>query len=159
MVRNYLILLVYKLIYHLTEVKMYKITKTHYGKKLSFSGYIKLDEMQKWYEESEQMLSHSNGKLGIFVDMRDLHALPQDSKSVYKKGQKLYKSKGLTRAAVILNSAITTMQFINAAKETGVHECSRYIDATTVQDWEKQGLDWIVKGVEPHTTKSQKKSI
>jgi len=138
---------------------MYKITKTHYGIKLTFSGYIKLNEMQKWYEESEQILSHSNGETGIFVDMRDLHTLPQDSKYVFKKGQKLYKSKGITRSAAILNSAITTMQFINAAKETGMYECSRYIDATTVQDWEKEGLDWIVKGIEPHTTKSQKKSI
>ncbi|OEU57610.1 MAG: hypothetical protein BA871_10695 [Desulfuromonadales bacterium C00003096] len=64
-------------------------------------------------------------------------------------GQKLYKEKGMVRSVVILDNVITKMQFRRIGKETGIYEWERYIDASSVADWEKIGIDWLSKGIDP----------
>lgn len=128
---------------------MYKIEKQTWGFKLTFADFIKADEMEEWKNESEAALKAQTGEFGVFVDMRVLKTLPQDSKTVMEKGQALYKEKGMTRSVVILDSATVTMQFKMIAKQSGIYQWERYIDASTKSDWEKIGLDWIVKGIDP----------
>jgi hypothetical protein len=41
------------------------------------------------------------------------------------------------------------MQFRRIGKETGIYEWERYIDASSVADWEKIGIDWLSKGIDP----------
>ncbi len=55
----------------------------------------------------------------------------------------------MARSAVILANAMTAMQFKRIAKETGIYEFERYIDASSVADWEKVGIDWISNKVDP----------
>jgi hypothetical protein len=81
--------------------------------------------------------------------MRNLKPLPPDAQASMEEGQKLYKQKGMERSVVILNSASLTMQFKRIAKETGIYEWERYVDASKTADWEKVGLDWVKKGVDP----------
>lgn len=64
-------------------------------------------------------------------------------------GSKEYKSKGMKRSVVILDSAIMAMQFKRLAKDTGIYEWERYIDASTHSNWEKLGEEWIVNGIDP----------
>jgi hypothetical protein len=66
-----------------------------------------------------------------------------------EKGQKLFKQKGMERSVVILNSAAITMQFKRIAKETGIYSWERYINAAQEPNWEKKGLSWIEKAVDP----------
>jgi hypothetical protein len=50
---------------------------------------------------------------------------------------------------VILENAVITLQFRRLAKETGIYNWERYIDASKHKDWEKIGLDWVERGIDP----------
>ncbi len=128
---------------------MYKITKKPFGYHLELGGFIEPAEMQKWVEESKATLTGQSGNFGVFVDMRNLKPLPPDSQHYMQEGQKLYKEKGMQRSVVILNDKITTMQFKRIAKETGIYNWERYIDASSNANWQKDGEDWIVSGKDP----------
>jgi hypothetical protein len=128
---------------------MYKIEKTMYGVKLTFGGFIQKDEMSKWYIESEKVSGTLPTKFGVFVDMRELKPLPTDAQDEMQKGQKLYKTKGMERSVVILNNATTTIQFRRIAKETGIAQWERYLDASVNPDWEEKGKKWLVNAIDP----------
>ena len=128
---------------------MYKIEETLYGYRLVFGDFIKADEMAQWVEESKKTLAGAPNEFGIFVDMRTLKPLPPDAQVHMQEGQKLYKTAGMVRSVVIVDSALTKMQFRRIAKETGIYEWERYIDASSVNNWEKVGVDWISKGIDP----------
>lgn len=128
---------------------MYKIEKKNYGYKLTFGGTIKADEMMAWVDDSKKKLVMAAKEFGVFVDMRTLKPLATDAQVHMQEGQKLYKKKGMVRSVVIIDSAVTKMQFVRIAKETGIYAWERYIDASSVADWEKVGIDWITKGIDP----------
>jgi len=131
------------------EEEMYKIEKKDFGYKLLFSGMVSKDEMANWVKDAEKALATQSGPFGVFVDMRDLKPLSNDAKVEMENGQKAFKGKGMQRSVVILNSAIVTMQFKKIAKETGIYEWERYIDASSTPDWEAKGIDWLKNGVNP----------
>jgi DUF971 family protein len=128
---------------------MFKIEKNDFGYRLTFSDFIKEDEMKQWLEESRSTLINSSGSFGVFVDMRTLKPLTPEAQVHMQEGQKLYKQKGMVRSVVILNNPIIKMQFQRIGKETGIYEWERYIDASSKPNWEQVGIDWISKGVDP----------
>ncbi len=127
---------------------MYKIDKTTYGYKLTLSEMIKADEMKQWLEDSKKALASSPATFGIMVDMRDLKPLPPEAQPHMQEGQKLYKEKGMQRSAVILANAVITMQFKRIAKQTGIDQWERYIDASSDSNWEQTATEWIANGVD-----------
>ena len=128
---------------------MYQISKVNFGFKLTFGGYIDINEMSNWVAETKSTLSNQTGKFSVFVDMRSLKPLSQDAKTKMEEGQIAFKQKGMERSVVILNDAILTMQFKRIAKETGINQWERYINASKTPDWEKKGTSWLVDGVDP----------
>lgn len=128
---------------------MYKIEKTQYGVRLTFDGFMRAAEMTEWVAESRKIVPTLGGTFGVFVDMRTLKPLPPDSQAAMQEGQKLYKQAGMQRSVVILNSATTTAQFIRIAKETGIYEWERYVNAAATPNWEQAGIDWLVKAADP----------
>lgn len=128
---------------------MYNIEKKNYGYKLSFGGFMLVDEVKKWVADSRQILAPANGKFGVFVDMRTLKPLPMDAQVFMQEGQQLFQAKGMIRSVVILANVITKIQFQRIGKETGIYEWERYIDIESEPNWEQVGLDWIIKGIDP----------
>ncbi len=128
---------------------MYKIDKTDYGFKLTFGGNLTSDELTNWKEDSKKALQGVSGRFGAMIDMRQMAPLTKEAQPIMAEGQKLYKSKGLERSAVILASPILVIQFKRIAKETGIYDWERYIDATSAPNWEKMGQDWLIKRVDP----------
>lgn len=128
---------------------MYKIEKEDYGFKLTFGDFIKAEEMMAWVDESKNALAAAPNEFGVFIDMRTLKPLPADTQAHMEEGQRLYKGKGMIRSAVVLASATTKMQFKRIAQETGIYEWERYIDASSVPNWEKAGVSWISEGIDP----------
>ncbi len=59
------------------------------------------------------------------------------------------KQAGLGRSAQIVDDSITAMQFQRLAKEVGISETTRQIDASLVPNCEGVAVDWIVKGIDP----------
>ena len=128
---------------------MHKVEKTGYGYKLTFADFVKPEEMKQWLEDSKKALSSPPKEFGVFVDMRTLKPLTPDAQAVMEEGQKLFKLKGMSRSVVILANSVLTMQFKRIAKETGIYQWERYIDANSNPKWEQAGVDWLVKGTDP----------
>ena len=128
---------------------MYKIEKTDFGYKLTFEGVLSADEIKKWVEETKEILSSETREFGVFIDMRALRPLSQDVQPYMQEGQMLYKSSGMQRSVVILEKAITKIQFKRIAKETGIYKYERYVATAEHSNWEQTGLDWIKKSIDP----------
>lgn len=128
---------------------MFKIEQRPFGFSLEFSGFIAPDEMAAWVEKSRTELTHAKKGFGVLVDMRSLKALSPEAKAKMEEGQKLYKGAGMVRSAVIVDSALLAMQFKNIAKDTGIYQWERYINAGAHTDWERLALDWIKEGKDP----------
>ncbi|BEP28503.1 hypothetical protein [Helicovermis profundi] len=127
---------------------MYQIKKENYGFKLVFEGMIHKEEMEKWRDESKKILSSASKDFGNVIDLRKMSAIKADTQSVMEEGQKLYKESGMKRSAVVLDSAITTMQFKRIAKTTGIDKFERYIDASTHSNWEELAVKWVKEGID-----------
>ncbi len=128
---------------------MYSIAKTSYGVKVEFGGFLQAPELAKWVAESKALLERMKPGFGVFVDMRTLKPLSPDAQQEMQAGQKLYKEKGMTRSVVILDGALTTLQFRRIAQETGIDQWERYIDAQKTPDYEARGIAWLTSGKEP----------
>ena len=75
--------------------------------------------------------------------------MPPESQQLISQGQMKGRVAGVARSVLILDDPMNTTQFRRIAKETGIDGNERYIDASTVPDWKKVGMDWIINGVEP----------
>lgn len=128
---------------------MYKIEQRPWGYYLIFGGSMDATEMRKWVDESEALLKNAPATFGVFVDMRTLKILVPEAQEAMQDGQKAYKRAGMVRSVVILQSALVTLQFKNIAKKTGIYEWERYIDASSVSDWERVGIAWVRDAKDP----------
>ena len=134
---------------------MHRIEETKYGYKLVLEGFLQRDEV-------DQLLASMKAKIKprekgqtfpLLLDMRKSNAFPSDAREVLKQCLLFCKESGMQRNAVILASAIATLQARRIAKETGIDRWARYIDASTrPNDWEKVAVDWLTRGVEPDIT-------
>lgn len=128
---------------------MYKLEKAPFGIKIKFAGFMQPDEMREWLEESKVALASAPKGFGVLVDETELKALPEDTKKVLQEGQALYKASGMSRSAVGLASALTTAQMKAVAKDAGIYEWERYIDASANPNWVAVAMAWIQDGVDP----------
>ncbi len=128
---------------------MYKIEQKNYGYKLTFEGRIDNDEMSQWVEDSKSKLTSAPSKFSVMVDMRNLKPLLQEAQETMASGQKLYKQAGMERSAVVVNSAVLKMQFNRLAKESGIYQWERYIDASATADWESVATKWLTDAIDP----------
>lgn len=113
------------------------------------SSIITDDEMLCWLNESGELLKEQEGDFCVFVDMRGLIPLAEGPRKRISEGQKLFKAYGMQRSVVILDNPVLTMQFKQIAHETGIYQWERYIDASSNPEWEKTGMDWLEKSIDP----------
>ncbi len=130
---------------------MTNVEKTTYGIRLTFSGIVKLEEMNVWLEESMRVLPIDPKDFYVFVDMRELKPVSLFVQRVFDKGQQLYKKKGMIRSVVIVNNHVVKRQFEKIAKESDIYDWERYIDAMNNSDWEQKGMDWLLNAIDPDT--------
>ena len=128
---------------------MYKIDKTDLGFNLTFAGDMTKDEIEKWYTESEQALIGQQSPFGVIIDMRTLAPLPVEAQEVMVRGQSMYRSCGMERSCVILDDAITTIQFMRLARKSGIFKFERYINASEHRDWLARARNWVRHAIAP----------
>lgn len=128
---------------------MFSIEKKPWGFYLTFADSIHKDEMEKWVGESKKALIGHPKEFGVFVDMRKLKPLDEETQKVMVGGQQLYKAAGMNRSVVILDSIAVTLQFKRLARESGIYSWERYISAPENPHWEHIGVDWLTKGIDP----------
>jgi hypothetical protein len=128
---------------------VYKIEKSDLGFHLTFGGNITKAELEKWYEESEQALTKQQAPFGVIIDMRTLAPLPAEAQDLMVRGQAMYRGRGMQRSCVILEDAITTIQFRRLAKRSGIFKYERYLDASIHKDWLQDARKWVEHGLPP----------
>jgi hypothetical protein len=128
---------------------MHRIEQTQYGYKLVFEGFLQKQDLSTLLDDMKQTIRSRGRKFPVLLDMRHSRAFPADAQVILKEAILFFKQVGMERNAVVLNSAIATLQVRRLGKETGIDATSRYIDASTEQDWEKIAIDWLVRAVDP----------
>jgi hypothetical protein len=128
---------------------LYKIEKSDLGFHLTFAGAMTKAEIDKWYAESEQVLKGPQAPFGVIIDMRTLGLLPVDAQGVMVRGQAMYRSRGMERSCVILDDAITKIQFMRLARQSGIFKYERYIDASAHKNWLTQARNWVSHAIAP----------
>lgn len=128
---------------------MYKIEKTDLGFHLTFAGIVTKVEIDNWYAESEQVLKGRRAHFGVVIDMRTLALLPVEAQGVMVRGQAMYRSRGMERSCVILDDAITRIQFMRLARQSGIYKYERYIDASAHKNWLAEARNWVRHGITP----------
>jgi hypothetical protein len=128
---------------------MYTLEKAPYGFKITIGGWATHAEATRILDESRVALNSCDRPFGVLVDIRTLKPLADDVQEVVDETQRLFRQNGLRRSAVILASAVMTLQFMRIASETGVYAHERYIDASKHTDWEQVALAWIDNGMDP----------
>ena len=134
---------------------MHRIEETKYGYKLVLEGFLQREEVgQLLVAMKEKIKPREKGQtFPLLLDMRKSNAFPSDAREILKQCLLFCKASGMERNAVILASAIATLQARRIAKETGIDRWARYIDASSrPNDWEKIAVDWLTHGVEPDIT-------
>ena len=128
---------------------MYEIEEQSWGYRITFARITSSNELLCWIRESEKILDNKRGEFFVFVDMRTLVPLDKKAQEAMREGQRLYRRKGMLRSVVILSSPVIAAQFRRIGGETNIGQWERYIDASTVADWEKVGMNWLLNAVEP----------
>jgi hypothetical protein len=128
---------------------MHRIEQTQYGYKLVFEGFLQKQDLSTLLDDMKQTIRSRGRKFPVLLDMRHSRAFPADAQVILKEAILFFKQVGMERNAVVLNSAIATLQARRLGRETGIDATSRYIDASTEQEWEKVAIDWLVRAVDP----------
>lgn len=126
---------------------MHTVEETKYGYRLVEGALAGVEEIES---DLRGQIHPKDGPFGLMMDLRKLSAFPHDIREVLKRSLFLCREAGMERNAVVLKSAIATLQARRLAREAGVESWCRYIDAT-YPDWERRALDWVVRAVEPAT--------
>jgi hypothetical protein len=133
---------------------MHRIEATQYGYRLVLEGFLQRAEVGQLLETIKKTIQPAEkGKsFPLLMDLRNSRAVPADARDLMKEAILFCKQVGMERNAVVLNSAIATLQARRLGKETGIDRWARYIDASSRPDWEKIAIDWLtgVKDPESH---------
>lgn len=130
---------------------MINIDETSYGYKVTFEGFAQKDDVTKLSQRLGQILSSRNSPFGMMVDLRQSRAIPADAQESLMQGIDYCTQYGMERCAVVVASAIAKIQAVRIAKETGIYETTRYVDASASPDWEKEALAWIRDAEDPES--------
>lgn len=128
---------------------MHRIEQTQYGYKLVLEGFLQKQDLSTLLDDMKRTVFSRGRKFPVLLDMRHSRAFPADAQEILKEAIRFFRQVGMERHAVVLNSAIATLQLRRLGKEIGIDASSRYIDASTQQDWERIALDWLVRAVDP----------
>jgi hypothetical protein len=129
---------------------MYIIETGPHGFTLTFSGSIYAEELERWFIASQKALADRKGRpFGVIVDMRYLLPLGPEARAVILKGQRLFRESGLQRSVVVLKSSAITNQFRQLAKDSGVYQYERYINAAEDPHWPQHALAWLESRIDP----------
>jgi hypothetical protein len=129
--------------------EMHRIEETSYGYRLTFEGFLQRDEAGELLAKMKSTVRPKNGGFAVLLDMRHSRAFPAEAQDLIQSALAFCQNAGLERNAVVLNSAIATLQARRLAKQTGIAPWIRYIDASAEPEWEKAAVGWLADAVDP----------
>lgn len=127
----------------------YDVETTNYGMRLAFKGFPQPEEVAQMNSDVERAIKSLPDGFGVMVDMRANRAFSTEAAEMMKGQIDNCRDFGMKRGAVILQSAIMTLQAKRLAVETGIDQMMRFIDASSHSDWEDRAIKWLEQGTEP----------
>lgn len=134
---------------------MYKIERQSYGFRVELGGAISVSEAVQWLADLKDVLVDQEPGFTVFVDMRTIIPVGPEAQAYIQEGQILCREAGVERSVAILSSPAVAAQFRRLGGDSGVAPGERYIDASTVENWEEVGMNWLEHAVDPEVTKQQ----
>ena len=127
---------------------MHKIEETSYGYLMTFEGFFRREDIEEWVRDVSKQVG-GRGSFGVLVEMRGAAAFPVEAQEVLFQGIQLCREKGMDRSAVVVANPISKIQAVRIAKETGIQNIVKFVDASNETEWEQVATDWIQKGIQP----------
>jgi hypothetical protein len=128
---------------------VHTLEKTDYGVRLTWTGFSTLEELQRFYTTSKQLLPSLKRPWGNLINMVDAKPFPPESADLLREAQAYYRTMGMERSVVIVNSPTVAMQLRRVAKESGIFDFERYVDISKhPNDWETRAVEWLRSGVD-----------
>ena len=128
---------------------MINVEETSYGYKIVFEGFAQRDDVARLAQNLGQQLSGRDQPFGCLVDLRQSRAIPADAQTDLMQAIGYTTQYGMVRCAVAVASAIAKIQAMRVAKETGIYDTTRFVDASADGQWEKTALAWIERDKDP----------
>jgi hypothetical protein len=127
---------------------MYDIERTAYGMRIELGGHVTASEMQSFREETADIVADLDEGFGVLADMRGT-SLGDGAGELLAETMAQTDRQGFGRAAVAIDSSILDLQQEQLEEDASVDDGRRVIDATAIDDWETQALEWVRHGIEP----------
>jgi hypothetical protein len=128
---------------------MVQLEETDFGLRVTFHGFMEPEAMSRLLAAVRRRIAPRE-PFGVLTDMRHTLAFPSDTQEVIRSCFLHLKETGMERQALVLNSAIATLQAKRLAREAGILDRCRYVDAAQDPEWEKTATDWLRHGLEPY---------
>ncbi|MCK5708661.1 MAG: hypothetical protein KAI43_13520 [Candidatus Aureabacteria bacterium] len=113
---------------------------------LTFKGNVEIEEAEKWYEKSKDILETELDPFGLIINMENLELLLPKAQDVLLKGQQLYKEKGMQRSAIISDNALLLMQYKRITRESGISGEEKYFNTTENAHGLEKAIIWVALG-------------
>lgn len=128
---------------------MYKIEKTPYGIHVVLGGNLDLAEVRKMFIERNRAIRAFKGRCSVLIDIRSLVPPTPDILEILQVGDSRPPCGTWGRRAMIGLSPVIKSRALQFLFQAGTDDCTRYIDASKIDNWEEIALAWIVDGIEP----------
>ena len=130
---------------------MYSIEETDYGFRLVFGGSITKNEIWRCSKDLRDAIDSRGRSWSLLLDLREMAVLPQESRDAMVKIQRVSPGLGMMRLSVVLDDPVIRIQFQRIGQESGISHMERYMDASSLPNWEQIGLNWVRAGIDPNT--------
>jgi len=131
---------------------MQRVRRTDFGVEIVFGGPLSREEAAELLAELDRELPAAGGHFGVLVDSRRSRAYSAMEQETFRRGILFCVERGMERAVVVHDSAISALQAKRLAKETGTLAWTRYIDARSHPDWPRLAHDWLLQAIDPDLT-------
>ena len=128
---------------------MYIIEKTYFGFHITFEGQMSEAEAAQFKAEVENIVPSLKQPFSTIIDLRTWIPAEPRVLTLLQQAEQLSKNHGLQRRAIIVHSPVIKGQAVQLSFTSETNELERCINASNVEDWEKQAIAWAVHGVEP----------
>ncbi|MFT4920999.1 MAG: hypothetical protein ACI8XM_000191 [Haloarculaceae archaeon] len=125
---------------------MYEIEQTAYGLRITLSGQLDAAESEAFAEEVRSQVRQLDDGFSVLADLRGMEAFPPEVGEQIAELMAFCNEQGMGRSADVVETATTSLQMEQLVEQAGIDE--RVIDASSVDDWEQQALEWIERGEE-----------
>ena len=123
---------------------MPQIQQQPYGVKISLTGFLLQENLNRWLLTFENELEKLDESVGVFIDARDLKPIPEESREILARGKKLLQKKKIFRCVLVYNSDSAYLQMKAICNDTDSEVSDLYIDSRENPNWEKKGHLWLV---------------